>query len=90
MTARVYGKQLEELGRKGRGEENEARSIVMYLCWSLGGHKHSEIGRVLGLEKTSSVSSACLGMKARAGAVRRIAHRARKIEEELLKSQERT
>ena len=88
MTARVYGKQLEELGRKGRGEENKARSMAMYLCWSLGGHKQSEIG--LGLEKTSSVSSACLGMKAGAGAVRRIAHRARKIEEELLKSQERT
>ncbi len=84
VTARVYGKQLEELGRKGRGEENEARSMAMYLCWSLGGHKHSEIGRVLGLEKTSSVSSACLGMKARAGAERRIAHKAREIEEGLL------
>ena len=32
VTARVYGKQLEELGRKGRGEENEARSMAMYLC----------------------------------------------------------
>ncbi len=84
MTARVYGKQLKELGTKGRGEENEARSMAMYLCWSLGGHKHSEIGRVLGLEKTSSVSSACLGMKARAGAERRIAHKAREIEEGLL------
>jgi len=59
VTATVYGKQLEELGRKGRGEENEARSIAMYLYWSLGGHKLSEIGRVLGLDKTSSVSSAC-------------------------------
>ena len=38
-----------------------------------GDHKHSEFGRVLGLEKTFSVSSA------------RIDHRAREIEEQLLK-----
>ena len=90
VTARVYGKRLEELRRKRRGEENEARSMAMYLCRTLGGHRHSEIGRVLGLEKTSSVSSACLRMKARVGAERRITRRARKIEEELRKSQERT
>ena len=90
VTARVYGKRLEELRIKRRGEENEARSMAMYLCWSLGGQKHSEIGRVLGLEKTSTVSSACMRIKARAGAERRIARRARDIEEELRKSQERT
>jgi len=65
VTARVYGKRLEELKRRRRGQENEARSMAMYLCRTLGGHRHSEIGRVLGLEKTSSVSSACLRMKAR-------------------------
>ena len=41
--------------------------MAMYLCRSLGGHRHSEIGRVLGLEKTSSVSSVCLRMKANGG-----------------------
>ena len=90
VTAKVYGKPLEELRRKRRGEQNEARSMAMYLCRTLGGHKHSEIGRVLGLEKTSSVSSACLRMKARVGVKRRIARRARRIEEELQKSQGRT
>ena len=90
VTARVYGKRLEELRRSRRGEENEARSMAMYLCRTLGGHRHSEIGRVLGLEKTSSVSSACSRMKARVGAEGRITRRARKIEEELQKSQERT
>ena len=90
MTARVYGKRLEELRRKRRGEENEARSMAMYLCRTLGGHQHGKIGRVLGLEKTSSVSSACLRMKARVGAERRIARRARRIEAELQKSQGRT
>jgi len=40
--------------------------------------------------KTSSVRSACLRMKARVGAQRRIARRVRRIEEELQKSQERT
>ena len=89
-TARAYGKRLEELRRKRRGEENEARSMAMYLCRTLGGHKHSEIGRVLGLEKTSSVSSACLRMKARVGGERKMARRARSIEAELQKSQGRT
>jgi len=65
--------------------------MAMYLCRTLGGHKHSEIiVRVLGLEKTSSVSSACLRMKARVEAERRIVRRARGIEEELQKSQGRT
>jgi chromosomal replication initiation ATPase DnaA len=86
----VYGKPLEELRRKRRGEENEARSMAMYLCRSLGGHRHSEIGKVLGLEKSSSVSSACLRMKARVGVERKLARRGRRIEEELLKSQGRT
>ena len=61
-TARVYGKRIEELGKKRRGYENEARAMAMYLCRSLGGYKLTEIGRVLGLEKYSSVSSACLAM----------------------------
>jgi putative transposase len=85
VTAKVYGRRLEELRRKRRGEQNEARSMAMYLCRALGGHKHSEIGRVLGLEKTSSVSSACLRMKARVAAERKIARRARGIEAELHK-----
>ena len=86
VTARVYGKRLEELRRKRRGEENEARSMAMYLCRMLGGHKHGEIGKVLGLEKTSSVSSVCLRMKARVEADRRIGRRAQRIEKELQKS----
>lgn len=89
-TARVYGKQLEELKKKRRGEENEARPIAMYLSRTLGGHKHGEIGKVLGLEKISSVSSVCLRMKARVEAERKIGRRARRIEEELQKSQGRT
>lgn len=90
VTARMYGKRLEQLKRSRRGEENEARSMAMYLSRALGGHRHSEIGRVLGLNKTSSVSSACLRMKARVGVERRIARKAQRIEEELRKSQERT
>ena len=62
-AARVYGKRVEELGNKRRGYDNEARAMAMYLCRSLGGYKLTEIGKVLGLEKYSSVSSACLAMK---------------------------
>ena len=31
VTAKVYGRGLEELRRRRRGEENEARSMAMYL-----------------------------------------------------------
>ena len=86
VTARVYGKRLGELRRTRRGEENEARSMAMYLSRTMGGHKHSEIGRVLGLEKASSVSSACLRMKARVEADKKIALRARTIQEQIQKS----
>jgi chromosomal replication initiation ATPase DnaA len=68
----VYGKRLGELRRKRRGEENEARSMAMYLGRTSGGHEHSEIGKVFGLEKSSSVSSVCLRMKARVEAERKI------------------
>lgn len=89
-TARVYGKGVEELRRRRRGEENEARSMAMYLSRVLGGHKHGEIGRALGLEKSSSVSSSCLRMKRRVEGEKRTARRAQQIERLLLKSHERT
>jgi chromosomal replication initiation ATPase DnaA len=85
-TARVHDKGLEELKRKRRGEQNEARLMGMDLCWSLGGHKHREIGREFGLEKPSSMSSTCLRMKVRMEAERKTARRAGRIEEELAKS----
>ena len=90
VTARVYGKRLEELRRKRRGGGERGTVHGDVSVSDLGGHRHSEIGSVLGLEKTSSVSSACSRMKARVGTEGRITRRARKIEEELHKSQERT
>ena len=88
-TARVYGKRAEELGKKRRGRENEARAMAMYLCRTLGGHKLTEIGKVLGLDKYSSVSSACLSMKGRIENEKRLARRAHNVER-LLKSQQQT
>lgn len=56
-TAREYGKRVEELRRRTkRGEVNEARMVAIYLSRQLGGHKQAEIGKAVGLEKTSSVS----------------------------------
>jgi REP element-mobilizing transposase RayT len=86
-TARVYGKRTEDLGKKRRGVENEARAMAMYLCRTLGGHRLTEIGKVLGLEKYSSVSSACLSMKGRIENEKRVARRAHNVER-LLKSQQ--
>ena len=64
-TAREHGKGVEELKRRRRGGENEARMVAIYLGRQLGGHKHEEIGKTVGLGKTSSVSSAYLLMKKR-------------------------
>jgi len=88
-TARVYGKKEEEFRKKRRGHGNEARAMAMYLCRELGGHRLREIGVVFGLEKYSSVSSACLSMKARVEKEKRLARQAKEIKK-LLKGQQQT
>ena len=83
-TAKEYGKGVEEIkGRRKRGEENEARMMAIYLSRELGGHRQMEIGKALGLEKSSSVSSAYLRMKSALGREGKLARRARKIEKRL-------
>ena len=89
-TARVYAKTVVEIGKKRRGEPNEARAMTMYLCRTLGGYKLTEIGRVVGLEKYSSVSTAYLRMKERISKERKLNRRARQIENQLIKSQEQS
>ena len=89
-TARIYGKKEEEFRKKRRGYGNEARAMAMYLCRELGGHRLREIGAVLGLEKYSSVSSACLSMKARMKREKRLAKKAEEVERLLLKGQRQT
>ena len=89
-TAREYGKGVEELKRRKRGGENEARMVAIYLGRQLGGHRHEEIGKTVGLGKTSSVSSAYLLMKERLAKEKELVRRIRKIEESLTKSKKRT
>ena len=87
-TAREYGKRPEALsGRSKRGNEGEARMVAIYLSRQLGGHKQGEIGRAVGLEKTSSVSSAFLRMKSRVAQEKKLARRVRRIEEAFVKEQ---
>ena len=85
-TARGYGTAVEQLKRRRRGRENEARMVVIYLARQLGGHKHEEIGEMIGLAKTSSVSSAYLLMKERVAKEKELHRRVRRIEEALTKS----
>jgi len=89
-TARVYAKAVVEIGKRRRGKPNEARAMAMYLCRTLGGYKLTEIGRVVGLEKYSSVSTAYLRMKERISKERKLNRRARQIENQLIKSQEQS
>jgi chromosomal replication initiation ATPase DnaA len=78
------------LKRRKRGGENEARMVAIYLGRQWGGHKHEEIGKRVGLGKTSSVSSAYLLMKERVGKEKDLHQRVRRIEEVLIKSKKRT
>jgi hypothetical protein len=64
--------------------------VTIYLGRQLGGHKHEEIGKTVGLGKTSSVSSAYLLMKERVAKEKQLQQRVRKIEEALTKSKKRT
>ena len=80
-TARGYEKSVEELKRRKRGPENEARMVAIYLGRQLGGHRHEEIGKTVGLGKASSVSSAYLLMKERVAKEKPLQQRVRKIEE---------
>jgi REP element-mobilizing transposase RayT len=89
-TARQYGKEVEELKRRKRGGENEARMVAIYLGRQLGGHRHEEIGKTVGLEKPSSVSSAYLLMKERVAKNKRLERKVRRIENALTKSKKRT
>ncbi len=78
--------RTEEPGKKRRGRKNETRATAMYLCRTLGGHKLTDIGKVLGLETCSSMSLACLSMKGRIENEKRLACRTRNVGK-LLKSQ---
>ena len=79
----VSGKDVEELRRRKRGRDNEARMVAIYLGRHLGGHRHEDIGKAVGLDKTSSVSSAYLLMKGRVAKEKRLVRRVRRIEEAL-------
>jgi REP-associated tyrosine transposase len=85
-TAQEYGTTKQALQRGRRGGQNEARQVAIYLSRQLGGHKHGEIGEAVGLENTSSVSSAYLRMKLRVTKERRFSRRVQKIEKSLIKS----
>src|SRR5215510_13819506 len=77
---------LDEILRKLREEENE-RGGWRCIESSIRGHKHSQIGGALSLEKTSSATSACLRMKRRIEKEKSLARRALDIHQLLLKSQ---
>ena len=89
-AARGYVTAVEQLKRRRRGRENEARMVAIYLARQLGGHKHEEIGEMVGLAKTSSVSSAYLLMKERVAKEKELHRRVRRIEEALINSKKRT
>ena len=65
-------------------------SAVAVIMKRKGEPGYEEIGREVGLEKYSSVSTAYLRMKERISKERKLNRRAKQIENHLLKSQEQT
>ena len=63
--------------------------VAIFLGRQLGVHKHEEIGTMVGLAKTSSVSSAYLLMKERVAKEKGLRRRVRRIEEALINSKKR-
>lgn len=88
-VAKVYGTGVEELRKRRRGRENEARRMVIYLSRALGEHKLVEIGKVIGLESYSSVSSAYLSMKGTVERERTLIRRVGKVRK-VLEGQKQT
>ena len=64
--------------------------VAIYLGRQLGGHKHEEIGKTVGLGKASSMSLAYLLMKERVAKEKQLQQRIRKMEEASTKSKKRT
>jgi hypothetical protein len=64
--------------------------VAIYLGRHLGGHRHEEIGKTVGLGKTSSVSSAYLLMKERVAKEEDLIRRIRRIEKSLTNGKKRT
>ncbi len=64
--------------------------VPIYFGRQLGGHKHAAIGKAVGLEKTSSVSSAYLLMKERVAKEKRLERKVQRIEEVVVKSKQQT
>jgi REP element-mobilizing transposase RayT len=89
-TAQEYDTTEEDMKRRRGAGHNEARLVAIYLSRQLGGHKHQEIGKAVGLANTSSVSSAYLRMKSSVARERRVARKVQKIEKSLIKSYKRT
>jgi hypothetical protein len=63
--------------------------VAIYLGRYLGGHKYEEIGKTVGLGKTSWMGSAYLLMKERVAKEKQLVRRVRRIDEALTKSKKR-
>ena len=57
--------------------------VAIYPIGQMGGHKHREIGKLVGLEHTSTVSSAYMKIKTRVTEDMQIARKVQRIEEAL-------
>ena len=85
-----YGVNSEDLHKSRRGHFNEPRSVAVYLLRSLRRDSLNEIGRVLQIEKYSTVSSVLERLKSGLGDDRQLQKRIKELRNRIIKSQGQT
>jgi REP element-mobilizing transposase RayT len=84
--------QIEEniLLKSRKGVFNEPRNVAIYLMRRLRGDSLVEIGKIFQMKKYSSVSSIIERLKAQMAKDRNLRKRVKKLESQIIKSQEQT
>jgi REP element-mobilizing transposase RayT len=90
VVCESYEMAESDILKKRRGRENEARNVAIYLTRKLRRDILREIGIYFGIDNDSTVGSVIERMRKKLAVDRKLCLRLSKLEESILKSQERT
>jgi hypothetical protein len=90
VVCESYEMAESDILKKRRGRENEARNVAIYLTRKLRRDILREIGIYFGIDNDSTVGSVIERMRKKLAVDRKLRMRLSKLEESILKSQERT
>lgn len=84
-VAKTYDVTPDELARNHRGRDGEARAVAMLLCHRVGGRRLADIAEALGGSSVPAVSQAIKRIQQRMAEDTRLARRAARLENALVK-----